>query len=399
MSVKRPGSCRWLVHVRRGGALTGLAAALALAAGAASANSQGLEEREAELRSLRARIQETADDLEKASAEYRHLDRLLSESERSADRLLDRLRDVQARMEERRAQTRQLREQSRILEDGVRTERQQIAQQVRALYREGRGGLLKLLLNQEDLSTTNRLFMYYKRVNGERIDYVRHIASRARDIRKLQERAREELERSEALERKYIDSMNRYLASRKARKRMLAELDLMIGAKSEDLDALRRGERELAALIERLKTLPPGADGEFPPFARLRGILPWPVAGEIRATFGADRKGRILRWQGVDFQTAPDAPVRAISRGRVVFADGVQGLGQLIILDHGGDYMSLYGNNRLLSRSAGDRVEAGEVIGWTAGGQERPGLYFEIRHRGIPIDPALWCREKTTEKA
>jgi septal ring factor EnvC (AmiA/AmiB activator) len=86
--------------------------------------------------------------------------------------------------------------------------------------------------------------------------------------------------------------------------------------------------------------------------------------------------------------------VRAVSHGRVAFADWLRGFGLLIIVDHGDDYMTLYGHNQSLFRTVGDWVEAGEVIAGVgdSGGRDRPGLYFELRHRGQPLDPAQWCQ-------
>jgi len=86
--------------------------------------------------------------------------------------------------------------------------------------------------------------------------------------------------------------------------------------------------------------------------------------------------------------------VRAVSGGRVAFADWLRGLGNLIIIDHGNSYLSLYGHNESLFKSAGEWVEAGEIIGsvGSSGGQNNPGLYFEIRKKGKPQNPTRWCK-------
>ena len=86
--------------------------------------------------------------------------------------------------------------------------------------------------------------------------------------------------------------------------------------------------------------------------------------------------------------------VHAVHGGRVVFADWLRGAGQLVILDHGNGYLSLYGHNQTLLKSAGDIVKAGDVISTVgnSGGQATPALYFAIRQQGRPSDPAQWCR-------
>ena len=124
-----------------------------------------------------------------------------------------------------------------------------------------------------------------------------------------------------------------------------------------------------------------------------RKILEKPLASQV-ARFGAPRLGSLLKWRGVVIDAQPGRPVRAIAYGRVVFADWLRGFGLLLIIDHGDGYMSLYGHNQALYKEAGDWVAPGEVVATVgdSGGEVRPGLYFEIRHDGRPVNPARWCR-------
>ena len=126
----------------------------------------------------------------------------------------------------------------------------------------------------------------------------------------------------------------------------------------------------------------------------MRGAMPWPVAGKRLNRYGAPRQGSAVRWQGVQIAGEEGSPVRTIHNGRVVYADWLRGAGLLIIVDHGNDYMSLYAHNQSLLRQEGDWVRGGEAIATlgNSGGQRRSGLYFEIRHKGRPTDPARWCR-------
>ncbi|WP_394172185.1 murein hydrolase activator EnvC family protein [Thalassotalea litorea] len=101
-----------------------------------------------------------------------------------------------------------------------------------------------------------------------------------------------------------------------------------------------------------------------------------------------------MRWKGV-LMTAPvGQPVYTIHNGTVLFADWLKGYGLVVVVDHGDGYMSLYGHNQTLLKNVGDRVEIGEPIALVgqSGGQNRAGLYFEIRHKGKPVNPKLWCK-------
>ncbi|MBQ5940945.1 peptidoglycan DD-metalloendopeptidase family protein [Massilia sp. AB1] len=128
-------------------------------------------------------------------------------------------------------------------------------------------------------------------------------------------------------------------------------------------------------------------------FASLRGRLGAPVSGSVAARFGS-RRGEGPTWKGMFIRAAEGAEVRAVAQGRVVYSDWMRGFGNLIIIDHGGEYLSIYGNNQSLLKRAGDMVRPGEAIAsaGNTGGNEESGLYFELRHRGKAFDPASWVK-------
>jgi septal ring factor EnvC (AmiA/AmiB activator) len=128
-------------------------------------------------------------------------------------------------------------------------------------------------------------------------------------------------------------------------------------------------------------------------FASLKGQMRSPVSGQVAARFGSKR-GQGPSWKGVFIRAAEGADVRAVAGGRVVFAEWLRGFGNLIIVDHGGQYMSIYGNNQSLLKRAGDIVKSGDPIAsaGNSGGNEESGLYFELRHQGTAFDPAGWVK-------
>jgi len=128
-------------------------------------------------------------------------------------------------------------------------------------------------------------------------------------------------------------------------------------------------------------------------FAALKGQLRSPVAGKVAAKFGS-RRGDGPSWKGVFIRASEGTEVHAVAGGRVVFADWLRGFGNLIIVDHGGQYMSIYGNNQTLFKRIGEVVKPGDAIASTgsSGGNEESGLYFELRHQGAAFDPAGWVK-------
>jgi septal ring factor EnvC (AmiA/AmiB activator) len=129
-------------------------------------------------------------------------------------------------------------------------------------------------------------------------------------------------------------------------------------------------------------------------FASLRGKLLAPVNGKIEARFGARRPDGGPAFRGMFIKAPEGTEVRAVAPGRVVHASWMRSYGNLIIIDHGGAYLSIYANNQSLLKQPGDMVKAGEPIATAGntGGNQEPGLYFELRHLGLPFDPASWVR-------
>jgi murein hydrolase activator len=151
----------------------------------------------------------------------------------------------------------------------------------------------------------------------------------------------------------------------------------------------RSGEGAAPLRSERLPEpgVPAGA------FAAMKGRLALPVAGEIANRFGQPRAEGGIEWRGITIQARAGQEVRSVAPGRVVFADWLRGFGNLLIVDHGDGYMSLYGNNESLLRRVGDGVRGGDPVATVGatGGSSQPGLYFELRHQGRPFDPLAWA--------
>jgi len=165
------------------------------------------------------------------------------------------------------------------------------------------------------------------------------------------------------------------------------------------LSALERDQARLNALLDELEALaaasspvvaPPEAQL---PFADTQGALSMPMAGKLTNRYGA-RRNADIRWRGWLITADEGEPVRAVHGGDIIYADWLRGQGLLIVIDHGEGWLSLYAQNHSLLRGVGDRVSAGDIIAkaGASGGSETSGLYFEIRHRGEPVDPGEWIR-------
>jgi septal ring factor EnvC (AmiA/AmiB activator) len=127
-------------------------------------------------------------------------------------------------------------------------------------------------------------------------------------------------------------------------------------------------------------------------FSSLKGKLNLPVRGDVINRFGSSRSDTGVSWKGLFIRASEGSEVKSVASGRVVFADWMRGFGNLIIVDHGSGYMSLYGNNQAVLKQVGDEVNAGDNIAavGNTGGNESNGLYYELRRASKPLDPLSW---------
>jgi murein hydrolase activator len=194
-------------------------------------------------------------------------------------------------------------------------------------------------------------------------------------------------------------------AARAAEAARLAEAErLKEKAKSRPPRESKEAEREIARPTPppeptRPKTVeaenhyePAASDGSF---ARQRGGMRLPVRGNVVGKFGSPRDGGGT-WRGLFIKAGPGSDVKAVAGGRVVFAEWMRGFGNLVIVDHGDAYLTIYGNNDSLLKQVGQAVKGGETIATVgnSGGNPESGLYFELRHQGQPIDPMKWANLK-----
>ena len=141
--------------------------------------------------------------------------------------------------------------------------------------------------------------------------------------------------------------------------------------------------------------LVPQSDAQVSVFASLRGRLRLPVKGELIAKFGSKRTDGPA-WKGLFIRASEGADIKAVAAGKVVFAEWLRGFGNLVIVDHGNQYMTIYGNNQAILKHTGDVVKTGDLIAsaGNSGGNDQSGLYFEMRHQGRAFDPLDWVALK-----
>jgi septal ring factor EnvC (AmiA/AmiB activator) len=358
---------------------------------------QDRRESEAALSAVRKEIKSLQERLARESSRRDAGERALRAAETEIAAATRKLTEIRSNVRVQQTARRDLAQETDRANRRLAAEKAALARQVRASYMTGRQELFKLLLSQESPAALGRMLVYYdyyNRARSARIDTVAGELAKLGTLEQETDRVEAELAALEAAQASEVAALER---SRDERRAAVAKLEEQIRDGTAAVAKLGAEEQRLAELVTRLSEVMAG----FPvdtdePFASLKGKLAWPVQGKLAGDFGQPRGAGSVKWNGVLLEAAAGTPVRAVSHGRVAFADWLQGLGLLVIVDHGGGYMSLYGHNEALLKESGDWVEPGEAIAQVGdtGGQARAGLYFEIRYNGEPVNPHPWIARR-----
>lgn len=355
--------------------------------------------KEKQLKTLQKKIttlQETIEVKQNSKSTYI---KQLKQIEKNIGRISQAIKISNKKITSKKIELKQLHKAKKKSQKQLTQENAALAQQVYSAYTLGKQEKAKLLFSQPDVGYLQRDLIYYQYFLNARVDLIKNVQTSIDSILKIEADINKAKISIEASQQNLQNQKSLLVKDGKKRQTMIASLDKQLKSQGGVLGKLQGDADELQSLInsiEEIFTESPEPIFERKPFAKLKGKLAWPVKGEVKKLFGRQKQLSELRWQGILIEASTGHHVRAISRGRVAFADWLRGLGNIIIIDHGHSYLSLYGHNEALFKSAGEWVEAGDIISsiGSSGGQKKSALYFEIRKKGKPQNPARWCKNE-----
>lgn len=374
-----------------------------LGGGVHAAPKDQLRELRERIEAVQKRLSESEESRAEAADALKNSDRAISETNRKLYHISGQRRAANSSLSKLQAQAREV-------EANVAQEQRTLGRLLYRQYLSGQSDAVKLVLNREDPNEIARQLHYLGYVSRARAELL---ASLRENLAQL-DRLTGETRRKSAELRSLLDEESRQkqrLEKEQAeRQRVYAEVSSDIQKSRRQLSTLKKDEERLTALMERLakeaaarakkkkagkrlanKSLP-DADIGVGSFRALKGRLRLPVIGELTNRFGSRRQDGGLSWKGLFIAAKTGREVKAVAAGKIVYADWLRGFGNLLILDHGDGYMSLYGNNESLLKQAGEDAGAGDTIAavGASGGNPESGLYFELRYQGKPFDPLPW---------
>ncbi|TAJ76895.1 MAG: peptidase M23 [Gallionellaceae bacterium] len=370
------------------------------------AGSEVYASQQEELENLRKRISALQQDFEKTNESKSEAADALRESERTISTSNRKLNELAQQQNTASRALEQLQKQSGQLEKDMRDEQALLSKLLYQQYLGGKQEYLKLLLNNHDPNQVARELQYYDYIARSRAAWLKTLRGNLLQLQSVTAQAREKSREITALQNEERTQRKNLEKEKHARQRTLDKIAKQLKQQRREMGRLQRDENRLSQLVDRLAKMlsqPKGnsrahnenlPDSTFDgkPFAALKGKLALPVKGDISNKFGTHRPDSTVLWKGLFLRASASQSVKAVAAGRVVFADWLRGFGNLLIVDHGNGYMSLYGNNEALFKQVGDTLRGGDNIAsvGNSGGNEESGLYFELRHEGNPLDPLKW---------
>jgi septal ring factor EnvC (AmiA/AmiB activator) len=350
---------------------------------------------EARLKALEQEISNYKETLDSTQGQKSEIEATLERNEQGINKLINEIDTIEKEWDTTNDKVSSLTEKQKELLTVKSEQQYYIEQQVRAAYEIGSQEYLKVLLNQEDPNEIARMLAYYDYFNQARSRQIESYNLTLLDLDRVTQELAEETVVLESQGRA-LGAQQKSLANVQKEKQMtLKALINQISTTGSALLKLEQDRGRLEQLLDKLEESLANLDAprNAQPFAGMQGKLLLPVEGRISHRFGNHRNQGKLRWHGIFIDAAEGESVYAVHYGRVVFSDWLRGFGLLMIISHGEGYMSLYGHNQALFRETGDWVSAGEVIAAVgdSGGQDKTGLYFEIRIDGKPNNPQNWC--------
>lgn len=392
-----------------------LAALLASATPAA-----GTDPRKEELQDLKGRIEALRHEMAAAEESKHYAADQLRDTESAISNANRRLHELAAERVELKTQLGDLEAQSQRLDRQTANQQNQLARLLNRQFVGADADALKLLLSGHDPNQFARDKYYLTRLSQAKADLIQQLQVAAAEKKRLADAVRERQARLAEIEHRQHESRAQLLERKRQRASKLAAIADRLKAQRREITTLRRDEQRLAKLVAGLgriavsrkarpavgagttatpKTSPlknhdPGNVGGT--FAALRGKLRLPVMGNIAGRFGNPRAEGGAVWKGIFIRAAEGAEVKAVAGGAVVFSDWLRGFGNLLIIDHGDDFLSVYGNNESLLAAVGASVKNGDSVATVgnSGGNPDSGLYFELRYQGQPFDPLKWAARR-----
>jgi len=393
------------------------------------------------LTEVQQRLESLKIELDNSQEAHKDAADALKESEVAISEANKKLYEINQQQQESKKTLSQLESDSKSTNQALSQQQRLLSSQLYQQYIHGQQSYVQMILQSEHPSEIARDVHYYSYIARARAALINKMQGSLSKISKLNEQTAAALKEVAELKQKQMDERRTLESQKKVKSKVVQTLSQQIATQRGEIKKLSRDEKRLSELVTRLaiiilptpkrlatklantnnpasknatstelaeankpantvlanntdlsNTTTPSNEFAETNFAALKGKLRLPVRGNVTNRFGASREDSGISWKGLFIKANEGSEVKSVANGRVVFADWLRGFGNLIIVDHGSGYMSLYGNNQAVLKHVGETVNVGDAIAsvGNSGGNETNGLYYELRRQSRPFDPLSW---------
>lgn len=350
-----------------------------------------LTKRQSELNAIQTQINQQQSSLKNTTQQREKLISLLKRDEKSISNVAQLVNQTKLSLKKVNAELQSLEVKSVELDKLNKTQQSTLAKQLSSAYLAGNHDYTKMMLNQQNPATIERMLAYYQFLNNARMKAIGELKQTSIALEKIKQQQITQQGRLNQLILNQQEQSKSLKAEQGQRQQTLDQLQRTLSSKGAELEQLQIEEANLKRVVEQV-VKSTNSNPSMLGLANQRSKLKWPTNGSISKRFGSSRSGQI-KWKGIVLNAPEGQNINAVAAGKVIYADWLRGFGMVMVVDHGKGYMSLYGHAQTLFKNAGDNVAGGESIGLVgqSGGQSEPSLYFEIRHKGQAVNPAQYC--------
>jgi murein hydrolase activator len=365
---------------------------------------------------IREKIKEIKQKLSQSENQQHDVADALKKSEVAISLANKELHHIKQAQKDNETKLNQLKDQSLSISETLTQQQKRLSELIYQQYAHGNQSYAKLILQSKNPSQISRDLKYQSYIAKAHTQLIDEMQNNLNEIKRLDAQTTSALQKVSELKEQQENERIRLEKEKSEKALVLKKLSKEIAAQRSQIKKLTRDENRLSELMKKLakaasqkakaasqkKKQPTDTvtnNNQTPDnryagksFASLKGKLNLPVQGQVTNQFGGRRPDSGVTWKGLFIRAKEGASVKSVATGRVVFADWMRGFGNLIIIDHGSGYMSLYGNNQAIFKNVGEEVQGGDSIAavGNTGGNESNGLYYELRSQSVPFDPLKW---------
>jgi len=354
------------------------------------------QQKQTELKALQKQIKKLQNTIAVKQDSKNQYVKQLKKSEKNIGRLNTQIKTTNQSIKHSNKRIKKLNVKKKQLSKSLTINTASLENQIYGAYVQGSNSQLQMIFNQEEPAQFQRHLMFYQYVAQQQsviIDAVNHDLTA---LDKTSTQIHVEKNSLSNTQQTLVLQKKSLTADQAKRQKIISRLNTQLKKQGRHLKALNEDEKQLKQLISSINEIFKNTALPKQAFKNLKGKLPWPLKGRLKAMYGHLKPLSHLKWQGNVIYAKQGNHVRAISSGIVAYADWLKGFGNLMILNHGDGYLSLYSHNQSLYKAPGEAVSKGEIISsaGNSGGIKKSGVYFEIRKQGKPQNPAIWCNSK-----